>query len=197
MTSQPLQTGLLLGQQRAFPVAARVPRSGYGEKPESVVSVLEAGIGGWRWPEQDVIRPGPPTEPGERLAQGTAIFQRQDRVVISEFGVFVPRGIFGTNVDIHHQPGRMSDGSVSVLVYGVRRQRQLSRPPRLDCRAEQLWLEQHRAEFAGEWVALEGGRLLGHGADARTVYQTALSLGVAAPLLVKVELSDELPFGGW
>lgn len=196
MSSQPLLMRHLLGQQNVFPVAAWVSRFSHAEPPKR--AVREAVIGGLRWSEQEVAEPGPPpTEPQERFVQGMAFFQNQNQVVVNEFGVFVPRGIFGTNVEIRHQLGRMADGSVSLLVYGPRRERQRRQAPRLDYRAEQLWLERYRAEFAGEWVALEGGRLLSHGADARTVYEAAVNLGVAAPLLMKIEPADELPFGGW
>ena len=36
---------------------------------------------------------------------------------------------------------------------------------------EQRWLEEHRDEYLGQWVALEGDRLLASGADGRAVYE--------------------------
>lgn len=62
---------------------------------------------------------------------------------------------------------------------------------------EQRWLEEHRDEYQGQWVALEGDRLLAHGTDARAVYVAAREAGVRAPLVTRVEGRDELPFAGW
>lgn len=62
---------------------------------------------------------------------------------------------------------------------------------------ERAWIEQNRDEYLGQWVALDGDRLLAHGVDARAVYQAARSAGVRAPYVMRVEPRDELPFGGW
>jgi hypothetical protein len=66
--------------------------------------------------------------------------------------------------------------------------------------AEGCWLVKNRANYAGQWVALDGDRLLAHGADAALVYQTsraALAHTGRVPLVVLIETADELPFGGW
>jgi fatty acid-binding protein DegV len=62
---------------------------------------------------------------------------------------------------------------------------------------EQAWLEQHHAEYAGAWVALEGARLIAQGASAREVLDTARSAGYDQPLIVHVPSEPQLPFGGW
>jgi Family of unknown function (DUF5678) len=62
---------------------------------------------------------------------------------------------------------------------------------------EQRWLDEHRDEYLGQWVALEGDRLLASGADGRAVYEAARAAGVRAPLVTRVEGRDELPFAGW
>lgn len=62
---------------------------------------------------------------------------------------------------------------------------------------EQRWLDEHRDEYLGQWVALEGDRLLASGRDGRAVYEAARAAGVRAPLLTRVESRDELPFAGW
>ncbi|MBC7933021.1 MAG: hypothetical protein H7Z38_20860, partial [Rubrivivax sp.] len=36
---------------------------------------------------------------------------------------------------------------------------------------EQRWLEEHREEYLGQWVALEGDLLLASGRDGRAVYE--------------------------
>lgn len=63
--------------------------------------------------------------------------------------------------------------------------------------AEYRWLREHAAQYAGQWVALEGERLLSHGVDVRAVHTAAQAAGVRFPYLVQVEADTELPFGGW
>ena len=62
---------------------------------------------------------------------------------------------------------------------------------------EMLWLSQHQAEYAGQWVALDGDRLLSYGSDARKVYEEARTLGVDVPFMAYAESPDEVFMGGW
>jgi len=62
---------------------------------------------------------------------------------------------------------------------------------------EHAWVERHRDEYLGQWVALDGDRLLAYGTDARQVYLAAREAGVRAPYITRVEPRDELPFAGW
>jgi hypothetical protein len=59
------------------------------------------------------------------------------------------------------------------------------------------WLAEHRKEYAGQWVALKGSRLLSHGTNAREVFEAARKLGAVNPVFVHIESEDALPFGGW
>ncbi len=59
------------------------------------------------------------------------------------------------------------------------------------------WLREHREAYAGQWVALDGDRLIASGADAKEVFAAARRSGVARPLIVQVESGHELPFSGW
>lgn len=63
---------------------------------------------------------------------------------------------------------------------------------------ERAWIEQNRDEYLGQWVALDGDRLLAHGTDAREVYLAARSAGVRAPFVEQVTPKEEGAFwGGW
>src|SRR3954466_2233292 len=67
----------------------------------------------------------------------------------------------------------------------------------LDGTSEQRWLAEHGREYAGQWVALDGDRLLAHGENARAVYAAVRDSGVSLPLVVRVNPPDQLPSGGW
>ncbi|HYE76332.1 MAG TPA: DUF5678 domain-containing protein, partial [Blastocatellia bacterium] len=67
----------------------------------------------------------------------------------------------------------------------------------IDNSRENKWIEEHRAEYLGLWVALSGDRLLSSGTDARKVYEEARAAGEEAPYLARIGPSDELPWGGW
>lgn len=62
---------------------------------------------------------------------------------------------------------------------------------------EMEWLSKHRHEYPGEYVALDGDRLVSHGTDGREVYRQARAAGVKVPFMAHIEPADALPFGGW
>src|SRR5574341_106056 len=69
--------------------------------------------------------------------------------------------------------------------------------PKRDFTLEMRWLSQHRHEYAGQYVALDEDRLVGHGTDGREVYRRAQAAGVKHPFMAHIEPADALPFGGW
>ena len=69
--------------------------------------------------------------------------------------------------------------------------------PYNDRRAEIEWLRQNRDQYSGQWVALNGNKLISHGADARAVFDKAHECGVTDPLMVRIPLAPELPSAGW
>jgi len=62
--------------------------------------------------------------------------------------------------------------------------------------SELSWLETHREQFAGRWVALEGNALLAVGDSGREVY-AAIAHHEGAPLVTRIEPEEQLPFAGW
>jgi Family of unknown function (DUF5678) len=56
------------------------------------------------------------------------------------------------------------------------------------------WLRLHSKEYGGQWVALDGGRLIAHGPDAMEVYAAAKADGAYLPLIDYIEPADALPF---
>ena len=70
-------------------------------------------------------------------------------------------------------------------------------PPINERREEFLWLANESGPYAGQWVALDGSRLIAHGAELATVSAAARAAGVNRPLLTHLPPEGELPFGGW
>ncbi|MEW6127350.1 MAG: DUF5678 domain-containing protein [Acidobacteriota bacterium] len=62
---------------------------------------------------------------------------------------------------------------------------------------EMQWIKQHRIEYAGQWVALDGDQLISHSTNAKEVFAAAEASGIHLPLVVRIEAPNEIPFGGW
>lgn len=69
--------------------------------------------------------------------------------------------------------------------------------PVRDIARESDWIQQHRDKYAGQWVALDGDRLISSGPSAKEVYAAAKAAGVMDALIVKIESRDRLPFAGF
>ncbi len=61
-------------------------------------------------------------------------------------------------------------------------------------RCEMQWIEEHRDEYAGQYVALDGDRLISHGPDGRHVLAEARKAGMKIPFVARIESDDEPPF---
>lgn len=67
-----------------------------------------------------------------------------------------------------------------------------------DFRKARAWLEENRSQYLGQWVALDGDKLISHGLDARQVYETALAAGIDSPVLERVVEKETQPYwAGW
>ena len=58
------------------------------------------------------------------------------------------------------------------------------------------WIDEHKDEFDGQWVVLDGDKLISHGKDAKSVYDEARAKGIETPFLERVK-AKVLPWGGW
>src|SRR5262245_14094425 len=56
------------------------------------------------------------------------------------------------------------------------------------------WLRRHSKEYSGQWIALDGDRLIAHGPDAMAVYAAAEADGAYLPMIDYIEPADALPF---
>jgi hypothetical protein len=62
---------------------------------------------------------------------------------------------------------------------------------------EQQWIARNGAQYKGEWIALDGDRLVDHEPNAIEVYGRARAQGVISPYLIQIPSKEDLPFGGW
>lgn len=59
------------------------------------------------------------------------------------------------------------------------------------------WIQKHREEYDGQWVALYGSKLLAHGTDGKAVHAEAKTKTDKTPLMHRVSVKELMPFGGW
>jgi Family of unknown function (DUF5678) len=59
------------------------------------------------------------------------------------------------------------------------------------------WLTNESSPYAGEWVALDGPRLVAHGEKLANVRAAAKTAGVSEPFFARVPWHKDTPFGGW
>jgi hypothetical protein len=60
------------------------------------------------------------------------------------------------------------------------------------------WIEENRAAYVDQWVAVEADRLIAADPDPLQVFAVAKSEGVTVPVVVHVLPKDPLPFvPGW
>ena len=84
------------------------------------------------------------------------------------------------------------------LINRIPRGRRVPTPyPQKDRSREMAWLAQHQAEYAGQWVALEGDELLAHGDDLLQVAAEAKAKGEENPIFARAEDPNAPPFAGW
>ena len=58
------------------------------------------------------------------------------------------------------------------------------------------WIDEHRKEYDGKFVVLDGDKLVAWGTDSKTVYAEARAKGYDSPFLKRIK-AEVLPFGGW
>lgn len=59
------------------------------------------------------------------------------------------------------------------------------------------WLRQHRHEYIGQWIVLDGDRLVGHGDDPVPIVAQARAEGVRIPFVERIRDESEPFCGAW
>ena len=67
-----------------------------------------------------------------------------------------------------------------------------------DRKTEMQWLREHGLEYPGEYIALDGNRLIAHSLNADEVFAEVRRSGVTDPLFAHLEQANRQPeLGGW
>ncbi|MEP7343169.1 MAG: DUF5678 domain-containing protein [Acidobacteriota bacterium] len=66
----------------------------------------------------------------------------------------------------------------------------------IDRTREWQWIEDHKREYPGQWVALEGDRLVAASPVQQEVYDALKTAGAKRPLIHRISSPDDLPYIG-
>lgn len=72
-----------------------------------------------------------------------------------------------------------------------------ARLPYIDRSREMAWIAEHKQVYAGQWIVLDGDRLIGHGDDPRPIVEQARREGIEQPLVVHLRKESGPSMGGW
>lgn len=70
-------------------------------------------------------------------------------------------------------------------------------PEKLKWKVRLDWLKAHREEYAGNYVALDGGRLVGTGKTYQEARLAATQSGVSDAFITHISSAADVPLGGW
>jgi hypothetical protein len=72
-----------------------------------------------------------------------------------------------------------------------------ARLPYIDRSREMAWIAEHEHEYPGEWVVLDGDRLIGRGNDPIPIVEKARLEGIERPFVVHLRKETGPSMGGW
>ena len=76
------------------------------------------------------------------------------------------------------------------------RDKRLPDRPAVDDSRERAWIEEHRHEYVGQWVALDGDRLIAASPNRLEISAAVKADGAKLPLIYRIPAPDEpLPIG--
>lgn len=61
---------------------------------------------------------------------------------------------------------------------------------------ERQWIKEHKHEYAGQWVALDGDRLIAASPIQQEVWDAVSADGATLPLVHRISSPDDLPYIG-
>lgn len=76
------------------------------------------------------------------------------------------------------------------------RDKRVPSQPMPDRTKEMDWVEQHKHEYPGQWVALDGGRLVAASPNRMDIGAAIKADGAILPLILRIPSPDDLPYIG-
>lgn len=58
------------------------------------------------------------------------------------------------------------------------------------------WVDEHRKEYDGQFVVLDGNKLIANGTNPKELYELAREQGIKSPFVKRIK-AKILPWGGW
>lgn len=118
-----------------------------------------------------------------------------NQITITESGAFIPRSLFSHETEIVATLRKAAEQAPTDERQQPKRPLRVEMP---DFSREMRWIKEHKKEYAGQWVALDGDRLLSHGMNAKEVFAAADQSGVEDPFFAHLDPADETAYmGGW
>ncbi|MGH9751481.1 MAG: DUF5678 domain-containing protein [Blastocatellia bacterium] len=68
--------------------------------------------------------------------------------------------------------------------------------PMPDDTRERQWIKEHKSEYAGQWVALDGDRLIAASPIQQEVWDAVIADSATLPLVLRIPSPDDLPYIG-
>lgn len=68
--------------------------------------------------------------------------------------------------------------------------------PMPDDTRERQWIKEHKHEYAGQWVALDGDRLIAASPVQQEVWDAVSADSATLPLVLRIPSPDDLPYIG-
>ena len=72
-----------------------------------------------------------------------------------------------------------------------------ARSPYIDRSREMAWIAAHQEEYAGQWVLLDGDRLIASGDDPLPFKEIARAEGIETPFIVHMPKETGPSMAGW
>ncbi len=76
------------------------------------------------------------------------------------------------------------------------RDKRVPSQPMPDSTREMEWVEQHKHEYPGQWVALDGDRLIAASPNRMDISVAIKADGAKLPLILRIPSPDDLPYIG-
>lgn len=121
-------------------------------------------------------------------------------LVVQENGVFIPNELFGQDELVIGElkiTGVLTEAKNGNAEFRRPDLKPVRRVPMVDLSREFRWLKEHKHEYVGKWVLVEGDQLISVNDTGKEAYAAARAAGIKSPFVHLIHPEEDLPFGGW